>query len=134
MGSPVAPQHPQTGGRQWNISIFAAFPMMQVKHLTFPVDLFDLQVDPFQQAQSTGIDDGQADPIALMVYAVQDTSHFLNTQYHREFMLMRWTQEIEGLPLPSQGMLKEELDPAQGDGAGVAGGMLDVLEIQKILA
>ena len=26
-------------------------------------------------------------------------------------MLMRWTQEVEGLPLPTEGMLEEELDP-----------------------
>ena len=39
MGSQVTPQHLQTGGRQWHITIFAAFSMMQVEHLAFPIDL-----------------------------------------------------------------------------------------------
>jgi len=47
---------------------------------------------------------------------------------------LRGAQKFEGLPFPSKCPFKEELDPAQGNGAGIAGGMFFILEEQEILA
>jgi hypothetical protein len=39
-----------------------------VDESTIPVDIFDFKVGAFRQAQSTGLDRGQANPIAQQPY------------------------------------------------------------------
>src|SRR5229473_7580102 len=57
----------------------------------------------------------------------------LRAENDGEFLFRRWAHEVEGGPLFFQGALKKELDAADGDGHGVAGVMLDVLEVKEVL-
>jgi len=58
-----------------------------------------------------------ADPHATGVIHV-------HAEHYRQFLLLGRTHQLEGFPFPSQGLLEEKLDPAQGDGAGIAEGLL----------
>lgn len=49
MNAPVPTEHMQAGLREWHITIFIAFGLMNVQHLTLPIDITDLQVCSFQQ-------------------------------------------------------------------------------------
>jgi hypothetical protein len=90
---PVLSQHCQGGIRQRDIPILASFTKTDMQHLALAIDILDLrsncafqlQTHAFQQAQSTRIDQGQADLITLALYARQDALHFLYTQDDRQF-------------------------------------------------
>jgi hypothetical protein len=47
--------------------------------LAFPIDICDLQVDPFQQAQPAGVDGGETHVILLAANTLQHTPYFCNT-------------------------------------------------------
>ena len=49
-------------------------------------------------------------------------------------MLLGWPHEGQRSPFPLERMFVEELDAAQCDGAGAAGGVLDVLEVEEVVA
>src|SRR5512139_4094307 len=51
MGHPVQSQELQAALWQRHIAILASFACMHVNELTFAIDITNLQVDPFQQAQ-----------------------------------------------------------------------------------
>src|SRR3990172_115916 len=112
MGSPVSSQHLQAGRGERDVTIFSTFSLAQVNHFAFTIDIFDLQTHAFQQAQPAGINEGQADSIALTMHAVQNTPYFFYTQHDWQLVLFGRAQEVKGLPFLSQGMLEEELDPA----------------------
>lgn len=51
-----------------------------------------------------------------------------------QLLLGRWAHKTEGAPIFFQRTLKEKLDAADCDGGSAAGVMLDVLEVEKVLA
>jgi len=133
MGDPILAQHFQDGFWQGNIAVFSAFPMADVQQEAVAVDVGDLQVQSFLQAQPTSIDRVQAGSVVLAAYAPQDTAHFGYAEHNWQFLLPGWAHQLEGFPFPAQSILEEELDPAQGKRTGAACSMFFVLEEQKIL-
>jgi hypothetical protein len=65
--APPFTQHGQAGLGQRDVTILIPFAMPDVQHHSATVDILDLQVHAFPQAQATGIDCAQADPVVLAV-------------------------------------------------------------------
>ena len=92
------------------------------------VDVGDLQMGAFLQAQAAGIDRRQTDLVAWQSDATENLAHFRQAEDDGQFLLRRWAHQAEGGPLSLQRALKEELDTADGDGHGAAGVVFDVLD------
>jgi hypothetical protein len=107
---------------------------VDVQHHPCPVDIRDLQVRPFQQAQPAGVDGGQADAVDGNAHLGQNPPDFLPAQDYREFLLARGPHEPERGPVALQRVLVEELDPAQGNGGGGAGHLLLGGQVQEVPA
>ena len=67
-------------------------------------------------------------------HRAQSAAHFLAAQHHRQFLLAGRPDQPQGGPWALKRLLVEELDPAQGDGSGGAGGLLLVGQVQKVVA
>ena len=64
------------------------------------------------QAQSTGVNDGQAHSIAQQLEVRQNGAHFFDTEDDRELLLPWGAHKGQGGPFPLEGVLIEELDAA----------------------
>jgi hypothetical protein len=98
------------------------------------IHIWYLQVNPFPQAQSAGVNGGQAGPVVLSVQAAQHPAHFLATENDRELFLFGGTYKVQGGPRAVGGMLVKELDATQSNRAGTARSLLLVFEVEEILA
>jgi hypothetical protein len=85
------------------------------------------------QAQSTGMDGAQTGSIASQSEAAQDLAHLLEAQDHRKLFLTRGADEGERAPLTFETVVEEELDAAKSNGAGSAGKLPDLFEVEEIL-
>jgi hypothetical protein len=98
------------------------------------VDVGRLKARSFVQAQAAGVDRGQAGPIDRYAHTGQNLVDLLTAQHHRELLLATGTDKPQSGPLLAQGLFVKELDPAQSDGRGGAGHLLDVGQVQKVPA
>ena len=83
-----------------------------VDHHPVAVDVSNLKVNPFTQAQTAGIDGAQADPIARVAYVPQDAAYLGDAEHHGQLLFPSWAHQIQRRPLSSECMLVEELDAA----------------------
>jgi len=134
MRAPVLKQQPERSLRQWHVAVFGAFAMTDVNHYPGTVEVGDLQMRPFLQAQTTGVDGGETDFVARQSNQSQKLSHFGHTEDDRQLPFGGWADDVESGPLLIQGVLKEELEPADGDGHSVARVVFDILQIEEVLA
>jgi hypothetical protein len=58
--------------------------------------------------------------------------HLVPAEHDRQLPLLGRTHDIEERPVVLQRLLVEELDPAQGDGKGGPGQLLDLDEVQEV--
>jgi hypothetical protein len=86
------------------------------------------------QPQSARVDCPQTDSVAWQSDAAQYLSDFVWSEDHREFLLARRSDEVEDGPLSVQSLLEEELDAANGDGAGGPRPLLDILDVEEVLS
>ena len=98
------------------------------------VDVGDLQMGAFLQAQAAGVDGGQTDLVARQSDAAENLAHFRAAEDDGQFLFRRRAHDVEDGPVSVERLLVEEPDAADGDGHGVAGVMFDVLEKEEVLA
>ncbi len=103
---------------QRHVAILGPFPVPHVHHHAVTVDVSDLQVHAFVQAQTAGIDRAQADPIARATYDPQNPAHFGHAEHHGQLLFPTRTYQVERGPLFSERMLEEELDAVQSNSDG----------------
>jgi len=119
--------------RQGHETILTAF-AVDVQELAGGIDLGDREAAALIETQAAGIDGGEADSIDGFVDAGQDGFDFLTAQDDGQFLGPGRTQQFEGGPVAPDGVLKEELDGAQGDGGGGAGDFLFQGEMEEVTA
>ena len=76
------------------------------------VDVSDLQVDCFAEAETARLDGAQEDAVARAMYDAQNEARFSHAEHHRELLRMSRTHQFEGGPLFSEHMLEEKPDAA----------------------
>ncbi len=134
VGAPVGAQQRQAALGQGDVAVLVALGVAEVQQLALAVDVADLQADAFLQPQPAGVDGGQADAIRRAVHTGQDLTDLGGTKHRRQFLLVGRADQVEGGPVAPQGVLEEELDAAQRQGRGAAGDVLDVVEVEEVLA
>lgn len=85
---------------------------------TVAVDIGDLQGPAFGEAQPAGVDRGETDPMAEHVDTGQGASDLLAAQDGGQGLHPFGLEQTDGGPVSLQGLLIEELDAAEGNGAG----------------
>ena len=89
---------------------------MDVNQLASAVDVADLKVSAFLQAQSTGVEGGQTSPIAQQSDLRENLSDFFPAQDDGQFLFARRAHQLECGERTLESVLVEELQAAQGDG------------------
>ena len=96
------------------------------------IDVGELKPCSFEKAQPADIDGGQTRPVDGQPDAVEEDPDFLTAENDGEFRFTRRSDEVEQLPLSTDGVREEELDPAQRDREARARKMFDVREVEEV--
>ena len=75
MGLPGLAQQLQGALRQRNVTVAVAFATADVSEHAFGVDVTDLQVESFAQAQTAGVDGDQANPMVQAGHTTENMAH-----------------------------------------------------------
>ena len=134
VGHPILAQHVQGALGQRHIAIFVALAASDVDEHPGTVEVGDLQPDAFAQAQATGIDRRQAQPVMGQPDGLKQALHLVGGQDIGERLGFLGTYQNQNLPLPLKGHGKEGFDAAHGLGDGRRGPFLDIGDRQKILS
>jgi hypothetical protein len=86
---PVLPKQFKGAAWEWHKTVLVAFPMAYVKHLPGAVYVANFKIDSFLQSQATGINGGEADPVAGIFDKPKYLSNFLDAEHGRELLLTR---------------------------------------------
>ena len=120
---------------QRNVTVLVALALADVQEHTTGVDVAHLQANAFVQAQAAGVDGGQADPMVKEGDMIEQAAHFGGREDDGQFELEVGAGQLDfGGPGPPEGFLPEELDGTEGLGGGLAGDLLDGLEMEEVLA
>ncbi len=133
VGAPVRAQQGQRVHRQGDVAVAPAL-AMDVQQPSGAVHVGDLEVGALHQAQPADVDGRQARPVDRQPDATQDAAHLVATQDDRELLLPDGPHQAQQLPLAAQAALVEELDAAQRDGETGPGEVLDIGEVEEVLA
>jgi hypothetical protein len=99
------------------------------------VDVGDLQPKPFAQTQAAGVNEDEADAVIQGGDGDQDAAHLGGGEHDGEFELRISADQLQFVwPNAFEGFFPEELEGADGLGAGLAGDLFVGLEMDAILA
>jgi hypothetical protein len=119
---------------QGNITIVPALTTTDVDKPARTIKMWDLQMGALLQAQTTGVDRGEADSVAGSSDTAEHPSNLFKAEDHRQFLLAWCSNKAEGGPVSVEGMLEEELDAAKRDSARTAGVIFDILDVEEVLS
>ena len=105
---------------------------MHVDHHALAVDVGDLQILGFLQAQATRVDRAQEGAVVRRSHAAQDRPHLLDTQDRRQACLTLGAQDVEEMPVALQHVHEEEPDAAVADAHRVRRPVVDVAPAQEV--
>ena len=106
--------------RQRHVAILGALAMADVNHHAGAVDVGDLQMGAFLQAQAAGVDGGRDKLVTRQSDAGKNLAHFRQAEDDGQLLLRGRTHDAEDGPVTFERLLIEEPDAADGDGHGVA--------------
>jgi len=119
---------------QGNITIFPAFTTTDVDKQARTIKMWDLKMGALLQAQTTGVDRGEADSGAGSSDTAEHPSNLFEAEDHRQLLLAWCSNKAEGGPVSVEGVLEEELDAAKRDRARTAGVIFDMLAVEEVLS
>ena len=120
VGCPVLSEQGEGAERQGDRAVLGACAATHMDEHAGAVDSGDLEVGALWQSEPTGVDGGQAGPIAQQLKGCQHGAHCFDTEDHGECLLPWGTHQGQRGPCPLAGVFGEERDTAQRDGAGAA--------------
>ena len=133
VGAPVLTQEPERGRWQGHIPVFSPFPTPDMDEHARTIHIRHLEVRAFLEAEAAGVDSTQARPRTEEVQVGQHGTHCFQAEDDGEFLLPWGADTGQRGPLPFEGVLVEELDAAQRNGAGAPRVVLDVFDIEEIV-
>jgi hypothetical protein len=131
---PVLPPSLEHPGGQRHVAVFATFALSDSDQQAVGVDVRDLQLRPFPQAQPTGIDHSPTHPGFRFVDSGQQVPDLRRTPYHRQLLALPRSNEVEDRPRSLQGKLIDEPDPLEVHTEGALGNLLLIQQEQAGLA
>jgi hypothetical protein len=134
MRSPLFAEQAQGAFGQGDITVAIAFARADVQEPALGIDVADLEVQAFAQAQAAGINGDQANAVIEGSDLSQDLAHFLGGEHDREFELRIGSHQLDfGRPGLAEGFFPEEFDRADGLGGSLAGEFLLRFEMEEVL-
>ena len=130
MGDPVWAQQGQRVVWPGDIEISPACAMPAVDQPASALEILQLQMGALLQAQTTGVDRGEADSVAQQADTAENRSNLFEAQEHWQFFLARGAHKAAGRPVSGEGVREEARDAAQCNRAGAPRVRLDMLEVQ----
>ena len=135
MSFPLLAQERQRAFGQGDVAISIAFALADVQKHALGVDVWDLEAQPFTQAQAAGVNEDEADAMIQCGDQGEDASHFDGREDDGELVLEIGADQLEfKRPDAFERLFPEELEGANDLGAGLAGEFLFGLEMDAILA
>jgi len=134
MRDPILAKQLQRTMWQGNITIFPAFTTTDVDKQARTIKMWDLKMGALLQAQTTGVDRGEADSGAGSSDTAEHPSNLFEAEDHRQLLLAWCSNKAEGGPVSVEGVLEEELDAAKRDRARTAGVIFDMLAVEEVLS
>ena len=98
VADPVGSQHLKRTLGQWDIAILCPFAQSNVQELADTVDMRHLQLDTFLQAQATGVNGAQADPVVRSSQAIENAVHLFLAEHDRQLALTRRSDKAQRRP------------------------------------
>ena len=83
VGAPILAEESQGVIRHGHVAILTAFAQPHMQHMARAINLIDLQLNAFLEAQATRVNGRQADPIVGALETPQNLVHFADTQDDR---------------------------------------------------
>jgi hypothetical protein len=106
-----------------------------VQEHAFGINVADLQLEPFTQTQTAGVDGGETNAVIQEGDARQHPARLRGREDDGQFELSIGADECDlGRPGLAESFLPEELDGTEGLGGSLAGDLLDRLEMDEVLA
>jgi hypothetical protein len=134
MRGPILTEEEERGLWQGDITILGPFTMRDMEDHARAIDILETKMGCFLQAEPTGVDRGEASPVAGKSDGVKNHSHLIDAEDGWELLLARGANQGEGGEVSVEGLLEEELDGADGDGGGAAGVVFDIPDVEEVLA
>jgi len=128
---PVLSQELQGPVGQGPIAVFAPFAPSDPDQHALGGDVRDLQLRPFPQAPSTGIDHPQTHAGFRLVDQGQQVPDLLRTPHDWQCLAVSGSNEVEDRPWSLQRALVEEPDPIEVNAEGALGDLLLVEQEQE---
>ena len=135
MGFPLLAQELERALGQRHVTVLIAFAGADVQEHAFGIDVADLEPQAFAQTQAAGVDGGQADPVVQGGNVSQDAAHFTGGEDDWQFELGIGAGQFHFVgPGAAEGLFPEDLDRADGLGAGLASYLFVLLEMDAVLS
>ena len=132
---PLLPQELQGAFRQRDVAILIAFAGADVQEHALGIDIADLEVQPFAQAQPAGVNGAEADAMIQGGDGGQNAAHLGGREHNREFELGVGARQFQFVrPGPPEGFFPEQFEGTDDLGAGLTGDFLVGLEVDAVLA
>ena len=120
---------------QRDVTILIALALADVNEHALGINVADFQTQGFAQTQAAGINEDQTDPMVQGGDGGEDAAGFGGGKDDGEFELGIGADQFEfGGPDALEGFLPEQFEGADDLGGGLAGDLLDGLEVDAILA
>jgi hypothetical protein len=134
MGFPLLAQELERALGQRDVAVEIAFAGPNVQEHALRIDIAHLQAQAFAQAQAAGVNGGQRDPVIQRDHLRQDAPHLAGREDDRQLALGIGPGQFDlARPDPAQALFPEELEGADGLGAGLAGDLFVDLEVDEVL-
>src|SRR5664280_3014975 len=133
MAFPLVAQKQHRAFGQGDVTILIAFAAADMQEHALRIDVADLEIQAFTQAQAAGVDGDQADPMIQGGDLGEDAAGFGGREDDGEFGLVIGASQLEFVgPDAMEGFSPEKFDGADHLGAGLAGDLLIGLEMDAI--
>jgi len=133
VGAPVFAQAIEGGAGEGDVAVAASLAVNVEEH-PVALDIGDSEASPLEEPQAAGIDRDQTGAVNGQAHTAEDAADLLTAENDGKLLLPWRARETEEGPLSTEGGFEEELDAAQRDGEARAGEVLDVDEIEEVLA
>jgi hypothetical protein len=130
---PVGSEQRQGLFGQGDVTVFSALASVDMDDHTLRVDVGNLQVEGFVEAETQTINSGEVDLIVQGSGGVEEPPDFFHTEDGRETVCGLGADEREGMPVTLEDVLEEELDATVADAHRSRGESVNVFPVQEVV-
>jgi hypothetical protein len=135
MSLPLFAEQLQSALRQGDIAVAIAFARADVQEHALGIDVRNLEIQAFTQAQAAGVDGAQANAVIEGFDSLEDLAHFLGREHHRELEARISPDQLHfARPGLAESFFPEEFDRADALRGSLAGELFLRFEVEEVLA